>query len=174
MTPSLMQPRFLRIKLYIFEDIKIVKDWFTANNVHVRIRHVSNFYSNYNIVCPYKVLFLSPSHLAVKLDSSSVGWKVHIADLQIKLNKAFFFKILTLSKVIDVNTLKMVYYAYFYLDLIYCIKLWGNATDMNEVFQIKKKVIRVITKAPPKTSCRGLFKTLTILSGASVYIYLDF
>jgi len=58
----------------------------------------------------------------------------------------------------------MAYFAYFHSIMRYGIIFWGNATDSCKVFQTGEEgeegVIRIMSGAEPRTSCRGLFRKL--------------
>lgn len=139
-----------------------------------RKTNVINFHNNYSKSAkanfkPYQhSLSLNYKFLGVKVDSS-VSWKDHIYYLETKLNRSYFV-ILNLSEIVGEEVLRMVYYAYFYSNLIYCIELWGNSIEINKIFKIQKRVIRLIAKVPPKTSCKALFKKYNILPVPCVYI----
>jgi hypothetical protein len=64
----------------------------------------------------------------------------------------------------------MIYFAYFNSILKYGIMLWGNRTDSIRVFQLQKKVVRIMVGAKSRVSCKPLFKTLEILTLLSQYI----
>jgi hypothetical protein len=53
----------------------------------------------------------------------------------------------------------------------YGITFWGNSTHNNQIFKIQKRIIRVITKAGNRDTCRPLFKSLNILPFYSQYIF---
>jgi hypothetical protein len=54
--------------------------------------------------------------------------------------------------------------------IIYGIIFWGNVTNSCKVFRLPKKVIRIMSRAEPRASCRGLFKKLEILPVSFQYI----
>lgn len=54
--------------------------------------------------------------------------------------------------------------------MTYGVIFWGNTTDGNNVFKLQKKAVRLITNSDSRTSCRGLFKDLSILPLKSQYI----
>jgi len=145
----------------LLEVLKLLQCWFSENNLHLNNNksQILNFHTNYknSKKSSYKPMIgvfpLSSecSFLGIKVDSS-LTWKLHIECLLHKLNKAFYV-ILTLSKIVDLHTLKMVYYAYFYSNLIYGIEFWGNSSEIDKVFYIQKKIMRVIANVKPNHSC---------------------
>jgi hypothetical protein len=64
----------------------------------------------------------------------------------------------------------MAYFAYFHSNVIYGIIFWGNATNSYKVFKLQKRVIRIMSGAEPRASCRGLFRRLEILPVPCQYI----
>jgi hypothetical protein len=64
----------------------------------------------------------------------------------------------------------MAYFAYFHSIVIYGIIFWGNATNSYKVFKLQKRVIRIMSRAEPRASCRGLFRRLEILHVPCQYI----
>ena len=68
------------------------------------------------------------------------------------------------------NSLRMIYYAYVHSILSYGIIFCGNSTHTNLIFKIQKRIIRIITKARNKDSCRPLFRQLNILPLYSQYV----
>jgi hypothetical protein len=56
----------------------------------------------------------------------------------------------------------------------YGIVFWGNSTHSDQIFKIKKRIVRIITKARNRDSCRPLFKALNILPFYSQYIFSIF
>jgi len=53
----------------------------------------------------------------------------------------------------------------------YGLIFWGNSTDSDDIFQIQKRIIRIITNSNKNASCRELFKKLNIPPLQSQYIY---
>jgi hypothetical protein len=53
----------------------------------------------------------------------------------------------------------------------YGIIFWGNSTHSTQIFNIQKRIIRVIMKVGNKDTCRPFFKTLNILPFYSQYIF---
>jgi hypothetical protein len=68
------------------------------------------------------------------------------------------------------ETLKMVYYAYFYSIMNYGLIFWENSSHSVKNFKIQKNIIRIITVCRSRDSCRDLFKNLKILPLQSQYI----
>ena len=69
------------------------------------------------------------------------------------------------------ENLKLIYYSYFHSLMTYGIIFWGNSTQSIHVFQLQKRVIRIITDSRPRDSCRQLFKQMGIPPLTSQYIF---
>jgi len=68
------------------------------------------------------------------------------------------------------SSLKVVYYAFFYLVMSYGIIFWGNSSHSSIIFRIQKKAIRIMEGCRNRVSCRNLFTKLHILPFTSQYI----
>ena len=65
----------------------------------------------------------------------------------------------------------MAYFAYFHSVIIYEIIFCGNATTVVG-FQIAKRLLRIMSGAEPKASCKGLFRKPEILPVPCQYLCL--
>jgi hypothetical protein len=54
--------------------------------------------------------------------------------------------------------------------LEYVIIFWGNSSESRKVFQLQKKIIRIMTESESITPCKPLFQTLEILILLSQYV----
>jgi hypothetical protein len=54
----------------------------------------------------------------------------------------------------------------------YGIIFWGNSSHSNNIFELQKRIIRIITNSRNRDSCRDLFKKLNILPFYPQYIVL--
>jgi len=68
------------------------------------------------------------------------------------------------------NTLKMIYFAYFHAVMEYVIIFWGDSVQSKRIFQQQKRIVRIMTKSTSRISCKTLFKKLEILTLTSQYI----
>lgn len=68
-----------------------------------------------------------------------------------------------LSQSVGCNVLRQVYFAYFQSLLSYGVMFWGNSSESNRVFLLQKKVVRLISGAGPRDSCKHHFQQLQIL-----------
>ena len=72
---------------------------------------------------------------------------------------------------INLETLKIAYFAFDHSILSYGIIFWGISKHSNMIFKIQERMIRIIMNVDSRTSCRSLFKQLGILPLQSQYIY---
>jgi hypothetical protein len=69
------------------------------------------------------------------------------------------------------ESLRMIYYSYFHAVMSYDIIFWGNYFHSNNIFNLQKRVIRVIINYRNRDSCKDMFKKLDILTFYSQYIF---
>jgi hypothetical protein len=110
----------------------------------------------------------STKFLGMYIDNH-MNWKNHIEQIPPKLSVACF-SIRTLTYTLNLDNLRMVYFAYFHSVLTYGIIFSGNSTNVHQVFKVQKRTVRVMTGVGPRSSCRGLFRKLKILPLPCQYI----
>ncbi|KAK3928861.1 putative RNA-directed DNA polymerase from transposon X-element [Frankliniella fusca] len=106
--------------------------------------------------------------------SENLKWNDHCLNLLRKLNRGLF-SIQLVHKYLDRKSLKKIYYANVHSYLQYGIEIWGdertNKKHINKIFKKQKRAIRMIYfKKLQHVSCRGIFKSLGILTLTSMYI----
>jgi len=94
---------------------------------------------------------------------------VHVKYVCNILNKNYY-TIHSLKNLISINALRGIYYAKFHSHLRYGILFWGGDSQGIKVFKMQKKVVRLMCNVKKRTSCRELFKQLSILPMSCVYI----
>jgi hypothetical protein len=154
-------------------------DWFQKNQLVLNfdktkiIKLISTAYAH----CPLNLVLRSKSlqeadmfkFLGLQLDNRLM-FKAHIDSLLYKLMTVCFL-MRKLYYILNINGLKIVYYAIYQSLVKYGITYWGNTADSNKVFVLQKKMIRIIMGVGPTHSCRELFKQLSILPIPCVYIF---
>jgi hypothetical protein len=63
-----------------------------------------------------------------------------------------------------------MYFACFHVHLRYGLTLWGGNPEKIRIFQLQKKVLRIIGGTGRHAYCRNLFKNLNILPLPCLYI----
>jgi hypothetical protein len=84
-----------------------------------------------------------------------LSWKCHINQILSRLSSACY-AITVMAPLMSNDTLKMIYHSkdilkmiyhsYVHLIIIYGIIFWGNSPYNTDIFKIKKRVIRIMTK----------------------------
>ena len=122
-------------------------------------------YSNKTIATAKSIKFLG-----LTIDNT-LNWKHHISELIPRLNKACY-TIRTIKPFMSLKVLRSTYFSYAHSIMSYGLIFWGNSTDSDDIYKIKKKrIIRIITNSDKNASCRELFKKLNILPLQSQCIY---
>ena len=76
-----------------------------------------------------------------------------------------------MAHISNINTPKSVYYAHLHSIIEYGIVFWDNSSKCWKIFTLKKKFIRIMAGAQPRTSCRSLLKQLEILPFPQQYLF---
>ena len=76
-----------------------------------------------------------------------------------------------LKSYLDLDTLKVVYYANFYSVMKYGVAFWGGSSHSSRVFIIQKRALRTILGLTSVESCRSHFRSTGILTFYGVFIH---
>lgn len=96
-------------------------------------------------------------------------WEEQIKYVCKKINYAYF-ALRQLKSIFDTKSLLNVYYALAYSHLSYSIVAWGAASNINRVFILQKRLIRLLFDIAPRDSCKPYFINNKILTIHSIYI----
>jgi len=107
--------------------------------------------------------------LGLAIDTS-LTWKHHIGELTSRLNKACY-AIRSIKLFMSLDVLKSTHFSHVYSIISYGIIFWGNSSHSEEIFKIRKRIVRIITNSSKNASCQHLFKELNILPIQSQYIF---
>jgi hypothetical protein len=134
------------------------------------------FISNYLNIAHFQILYHDslfheePNYKFLRLElDKHMNWKMHIKLILPKLNSACH-AIRCMKHYCNIQTLKMLYHAYFHSIVAYGVIFWGNSTDVTKVFLLQKSIIRIMMGIRPRNTCRPLFKSLRIMTVSSQYI----
>lgn len=97
-------------------------------------------------------------------------WHTHIGVISNKLASCCYV-IRNLRRTVNTGILKTYYFGCVQSILNYGIICWGNSTHINEILLLQKRIIRLLSFANYRDSCRPLFKSHKILTVISLYIY---
>ena len=109
--------------------------------------------------------------LGLTLDNT-LSCKTHIDTIIPKLSSSFAIR--TVKTLLSQDSLRMVYYSYFYSIMTYGIIFWGNTYCSNTIFKLQKRTIWIIVRLRSGDSCMKHFKNLKILPLQSQYILSRF
>ena len=107
--------------------------------------------------------------LGLELDKH-VNWKNHVRKILARLSGACYL-IRRLYTSCNINTLRMIYFAYFHSIMEYGIMFWGTSGESRRIFLQQKRIIRIMTGSSRRTPCKPLFQTLKILTLTSQYVF---
>jgi hypothetical protein len=106
--------------------------------------------------------------LGLELDKN-VNWKNHIQKILPKLSSACYL-IRRMYLFCNLNTMRMIYLAYFHSVMEYGIIFWGVSVESKRILLQKKRILRIMTGSLSRATCRKLFCELKILTLTSQYI----
>lgn len=154
------------------------QEWFTANKLLLNASKtvLLNFeksklanqmvsHNGHNILFSDKTKFLG---LTV---NASLTWSDHIDQLCSRLMSGLYL-LRTLSSQVKEDTLKLVYHSCFESHLAYGIIFWYGSPgyQIDKLFVIQKRAIRIICRVHPRTHCKPLFLKMNILTLPALYV----
>ena len=115
----------------------------------------------------------SVKFLGVALDER-LSWCVHAANIAGRISK--FVPILyNVRSNLDLKSMKIIYYALIYPNIIYCNSVWGNccAIYLSPLELVLKKIVRVMTFGSRYEHTPPLFQNLSLLNIKNVNKYMS-
>jgi hypothetical protein len=76
-----------------------------------------------------------------------------------------------LVHILNLETLKVISFAYFHSLISYGIIFWGSSSSVHKIFVTQIGILRIILGLGPRCSCRRWFVKLSILTAPNLYIY---
>ena len=109
--------------------------------------------------------------LGVIIDYKLSGY-IYIQHIKSKVAKGIGI-ISKSKKYLNKSCLRTLYYSFIYPYLIYCIEVWGLATQsrLNSLVTLQKKAIIIISQAGYRDHTAPLFKKLHLLNMTYIYLY---
>lgn len=164
-------------KTDILTTLTLIVKWLQYNNLKINLlkTNLMNFnnFKNQSIDITFDGHSLgnkkSAMFLGIVIDTK-LSWKEQIEKVCGKINR-FAFALYKLSKVASANAAVTAYYAYVESVLRYGLIVWGNGTDIKQLFIAQKRCIRAICNIAPDVSCKSYFRSLKILSLPALYIF---
>ena len=107
--------------------------------------------------------------LGVILDEN-LTWKPHIANVSRKISKSIGI-IYKARFCLPTTSLCTLYFCLVYPYLVNCISVWESTypSNLNRIFLLQKKVIRIISKSAFDAHTEPIFKQLKILKLSDIY-----
>ena len=104
--------------------------------------------------------------------NETLSWKPHISIVARKISKSIGV-IFKASFCLSSVSLCTLYYSLVYPYLVYCVSVWGSTytSNLNSIFLLQKKVIRIISKSDFDAHTEPLFKNLKILKFQDIYSF---
>jgi hypothetical protein len=158
--------------------LNMLKYWFTNNGLSLNLTKTKilkfettsqndalfqSQYKNQHLQDVKNIKFLG-----IEMDKF-MNWKVRVKLILPKLGNACF-AIGNMKCCSNIETLRMIYLAYFHLIMKYGIIFGGNSAEAKKVFLLQERTLRVMMGINHRNSCRPVFKELNILTLASQYI----
>jgi exonuclease III len=99
-----------------------------------------------------------------------LNWKGHVDFVCLRLDR-FVYALRKLRQNVSQEAAITAYHGHVSSILNYGLTLWGNSVSVDRVFLLQKKCVRAISNAWMRCSCKIIFKKLSILPLACIYIY---
>jgi hypothetical protein len=157
-----------------------------TSNANVKKQNISIFCNNNNantiqnpsLIFPLQQIGRNDDNSTIRflgvLFDRDLTFKTHIRSIITKISKGIF-ALRTAKNILDLKSLKLLYYSLIHCYLIYGIQVWSCAPKyiLNELFKKQKTAIRIISNAKYNAHTEPLFKTLDILPLPSLIQYFQ-
>lgn len=153
-------------------------DWMKVNKLTINKTktHCILFQNNLK----YKVHSISLNHEVMELVQSTkllgvvfdqnLKWNDQVSNLCREL-ASICYALLNLRRSCSLAVLKIYYHSNFSSKMNYGIIHWGCGADVNRVFLLQKRALRIMYNLPWRESCRELFKSEKFLTFYDCYIF---
>lgn len=113
----------------------------------------------------------STKFLGLVIDSS-LGWGLHVDAVAKKVSSGLY-ALYKLSKLCNIKTLKVVYFAYVHANINFGISIYGATTKKNldRLLILQKRAVRIMLNLKWRDTVKEQFKNLGIMTVYSMYIY---
>ena len=103
---------------------------------------------------------------------SKLSWKQHVTFIKSKISKSIGI-LCRAKKVLRTDSLVTLYNSFVYPMFSYCLEIWGRSYKVNieSLFRMQKKIVRIVTFSNRKEHTSPLFKKLNILPLSKLYEY---
>ena len=113
----------------------------------------------------------SAKYLGVIIDHK-LNWIEHISYVKCKMSKSIGLKYKA-RQFLTKKALLMLYNAYIFPYMTYCIEVWGCAsqTQLNRLFLLQKKLIRIMSFSHYLAHTNPLFLSMEVLPLRKIFVY---
>ena len=162
-------------------DLAIITEWLKINKLSLNIKKTHFMcFSAKNKTTPCISLQIAgeaiaevfkPTFLGVIYDNK-LSWKNHMSFVCRKVARGIGV-LIKARKVLRSESLKCLYYSLIYPYMIYCSQVWGSAykTNIEPLFILQKRDVRIILGVHPRSPSEPLFPTLKFLSYVNIFKY---
>ena len=105
--------------------------------------------------------------LGICLDDT-LTWQKHISYLSSKLARSIYI-INRVKNVLPHSALLSLYYALFHSHIMYGIQLWGHSAPAKKIYNMQKKIVRIINNKSYRSHTDPLFKKCQLLKLEDLY-----
>jgi hypothetical protein len=169
----------LDFNIHTNQSFHSIISWFNSNlltlnfdKTHYVEFRTKNYYQVETIV-KYEQKNISNStetkFLGLIIDET-LTWNQHIEQIVTKLCSACY-TLRNLKHIVPQSTLRTIYYAYIHSILSYGIIFGGRSSNINKLFILQNKTVRIIINARVREYCREHFKNMQIITLYSQYIF---
>lgn len=171
------------LKHIVEEDINNIKEWFDSKLLTVNFN--KTYYlpicSNKNSLPTFQNLTVSNQfqiscktefkYLGIIIDSH-LKWDKHVIYITKKL-LSLIYKIKTLRNVLNIDSLKIIYYSLVESHINYGILAWGGVgkTILNKLIIVQKKILKIMFNKEITYPSERLFKETRLLDPRQLFFY---
>ena len=163
-------------------DLAVITKWLKVNKLSLNIKKTHYIcFTTKNKIKPDISLNIDGQYIAEVTSSKFLGviiddklnWRDHVSFACRKVARGLGVIIKT-RKVLQKGSLISLYYSFIYHYLIYCNQILGPAckTQIEPLFILQKKALRIITGVHPRSPSEPLFRQLKFLNCENIFEYL--
>lgn len=159
--------------------VRLANEWFTKNkqvlntaktNVMFFKTNRARYHTPTNIKIDDVTIEVADytKFLGMHVDST-LSWEYQVEKVCKKMNSVCH-SLRILSKYVSDQTLRAVYFANLESVIRYGIIFYGNSRDIERVFIVQKRALRIMLGLKPYQSCRQKFRNNNVLTVSAIYI----
>lgn len=165
------------------EDVDKLVLWFIANKLSLNLSKTNYMLFTTNTTVRCRTLSFEINGIAIErvqnckflgvFFDERLSWSYHVDHLCKKMRKNIGI-LKKVSSILEVPTMKTLYYTMVYPYLTYCNLVWGttSASHITRVSRLQKRALRIICKAPRLSHTLPLFTETKIIPVNNLYKYL--